>query len=128
MAPRENIRADNFEVELQADLPEVAPELRALRDNCGGDEPGLHIVVGDVLGPYVVGTVGSGDGDRLKAVCAFMERMATSPDERLRNALTVSVLERLGDDREQLEQARLAMGPETLSLSHEIERFWGRET
>lgn len=54
--------------------------------------------------------------------------MATSPDDDLRNALTVSLLENLGDDRQRLEKARLTMGPATLALSHEIERFWGRET
>ena len=54
--------------------------------------------------------------------------MATSPDPSVRNALQVSLLEVLGDDRARLETARRDMGPATLALSHEIERFWGRET
>jgi hypothetical protein len=40
----------------------------------------------------------------------------------------VSLLEVLGDDRARLDRARREIRPATLALSHEIERFWGRET
>jgi hypothetical protein len=79
-----------------------------------------------LLKTHVERAVDSGEPDRLLRACLFMERMATSPDESLRNALQVSVLEELGDDRARLQKARLAMRPATLALSREIERFWGR--
>jgi hypothetical protein len=120
--------ADTFEAALVADLPELASDLRALQDSWGDDKPGLHIVVGDVLAPYVKQSVDASDGARLQNVCDFLERMATSPDEQLVNALAVSLLEGLGDDRDRLMRAREAMGPATLALSHEVERFWGRES
>ena len=122
------LSSESFEAALVAALPEVAPDLRLLADSWGEETPGLHVVVGDVLAPRVVEAAESGDDRRLQSVCGFMERMATSPDERVRNALTVSVLERLGDDRERLDKARVSMGPETLALSQQIERFWGRES
>jgi hypothetical protein len=124
----ETMVAASFEGELLADIPEIAPDLHGLRSWWGEDEPGLHNVVGDVLAPYVERAVDSGERDQLRRSCVFMERMATSPDESLRNALQVSLLEVIGDQRERLEKARRAMGPATLALSHEIERFWGRET
>ena len=53
--------------------------------------------------------------------------MALSPDVRIRYALSDSVLEELGDDRERLVKARLKMGPATLTRSHPVERDRGRE-
>jgi hypothetical protein len=85
-------------------------------------------VVGDVLRPYVERTVDAGDAARVQSVCAFLERMATSPDEGVVNALAVSLLEVLGDHRDRLEPARQSMSPAMLALSREVERFWGRET
>lgn len=128
MEGRANLSSESFEAELLGAFPEVGPDLRALMEFWGEDAPGLHIVVGDVLAPLVVNAAESGDNGRLQSVCVVMERMATSPDERVGNALTVSLLERLGDERERLDTARLAMGPETLALSQQIERFWGRES
>ncbi len=119
---------ETFEEELVAAIPELATDLEALRAWWGDDKPGVHIVVGDVLRKHVERAVDAGARWRIHAAFHFMERMATSPDVGLRNALTVSLLENLGDDRERLEKARLTMGPQTLALSHEIERFWGRET
>jgi hypothetical protein len=54
--------------------------------------------------------VDAGDPVRVQSVRAFLERMATSPDERVVNALAVSLLEVLGDDRDRLERARQSMG------------------
>ena len=119
---------ETLEEELVAAMPELRPDLEALRESWGDDKLGIHVVVGDVLGKHVERAVDAGAWSQLHAACHFMERMATSPDGDLRNALTVSLLEKLGDDRERLGKARLSMGPNTLVLSHEIERFWGRES
>ena len=119
---------ETFEDELVAVMPELIPDLEALRGSWGDDRPGVGIVVSDVLGKHVERAVDAGAWWQIQTACHFMERMATSPDDDLRNALTVDLLENLGDDRERLEKARLTMGPATLALSHEIERAWGRET
>jgi hypothetical protein len=122
----------NFEKDLVAAFPELAGELHALRFEYGPatefDPPGIHTVIALVLVEYVELAVDSGEPDRIQRVCQFMERMATSTELVVRNALQVSLLEVLGDDRARLDKARREMGPATLALSHEIERFWGRET
>jgi hypothetical protein len=119
----------NFQKELIAAFPELAEELQALRYEWGEyAPPGIHTVVAAVLVEHVERAVDSGEPDRIQRVCHFMERMATSPELYVRNAVQVSLLEVLGDDRARLDKARREMGPATLALSHEIERFWGRET
>jgi hypothetical protein len=40
--------------------------------------------------------------------------------------LTVTILERIGDDKEMLKKAHKYMGKETRKASDEIEKFWGR--
>jgi hypothetical protein len=121
----------NFEKDLVA-LPELAGKLRALRYEYGPatefDPPGIHTVIAVVFVEYVELAVDSGEPDRIQRLYRFMERMATSTELVVRNALQVSLLEVLGDDRARLDRARREMGPATLALSHEIERFWGRET
>jgi hypothetical protein len=68
-------------------------------------------LLGDVLAPYVIRAIESGDGGRVQRVSVFMERMATSADNQVRNALTVSLLERLGDDPDRL-HATSGVNPE----------------
>jgi hypothetical protein len=63
----------------------------------------------------------------LKRIFDFFERMALSPDNMVPELLTMETLEYLGDDKTILKKARKLMGRETLKLSHEIEKFWGRE-
>ena len=96
---------ETFEEELVAAMPELAPDLEALRAWWGDDKPGIHIVAADVLGKHVERAVDAGAWWQIHTACHFMERMATSPDDDLRNALQVGLLENLGDDRERLERA-----------------------
>src|SRR5215210_6617607 len=98
-----------FEDELLKTFPGIAADLRALKDYWEPDEPGLYAIVGEVLTPYVERAADSEDPYQLKRACLFMERMATSPDVDLPNALQVGLLEVLGDDRERLERARRVM-------------------
>jgi hypothetical protein len=118
---------ETFEEELLAAMPDRAADLEELRASWNDDEPPMGMVVASVLGKHVARAVDAGAWWDIHTACQFMERMATSPDVDLRNSLTVELLETLGDDRERLEKARRTMGPATLALSHEIERFWGRE-
>jgi hypothetical protein len=57
----------------------------------------------------------------------FLELMAISGDESIKGILTATILEYLGDDKQILKKARSLMGKETLRLSHEVEKSWGRE-
>jgi hypothetical protein len=102
--------AENFEAEFVPAFPEFAADVRGVRGLWGDDEPGLSTIASDELRKTIVDTVDAGAHDELDALCQFMERMALSPDARIRYALSDSVLEELGDDRERLVKARLKWG------------------
>jgi hypothetical protein len=52
--------------------------------------------------------------------------MAVDGNNEVKNVLTVSILEVLGDDRKVLNTSYKYMGKETRKASDEIEKFWGR--
>jgi hypothetical protein len=56
----------------------------------------------------------------------FFERMAADGNNDVKEILTVSILEVLGDDRHVLNIAHKYMGVETRKASDEIEKYWGR--
>jgi hypothetical protein len=61
----------------------------------------------------------------LEKLFDFFERMAKG-DEYVQELLSVTILERLGDNKEILNTAYKYMGKETRKASNEIEKFWGR--
>src|SRR5262249_18718188 len=108
---------------MRAALPELAPDLERLAEEWGEEQPGITIVAATLIS-HVVNAAHADDDARLRELSAFMERMATGSDRRVRNALTGGVLEVVGDDRPALDRARKTMGSQTLALSIEIETFW----
>ena len=126
MPPDAPLTQRNLAAAMRASLPELAAAFVTLIDEWEDDEPGITSVAA-LLIPEVVEAAHESDELRLRALSTFMERMATSSDEDVRNALTVGALEMIGDDRPALERARKTMRPETLALSIAIETFWGRE-
>ena len=52
--------------------------------------------------------------ERAQVFFAYLEEMASSADENVRNLLQVSVLEPLADEKDTRECMQLFMGPETL--------------
>jgi hypothetical protein len=114
-------------------LVRAAPELEAAvegeLDLWKPERPGVHIVFGDILTPYILRLLQDGDaGRRLIDIFKFLELLAADPDKQIQEVVQMSVCERLGDDQEVLRKARSYMGPATLQLSREIERFLGRES
>jgi hypothetical protein len=117
---------ENAGEELVAAVPELRSGYEGTLFWWGGEEPGLHLLFGEVVNPYLMRELKTRDsGDDLKRIFDFLERMATTDDE-LANVVAVTVCERLGDEQEVLARARRLMGPDTLILSEEVERFWGR--
>jgi hypothetical protein len=97
--------------------------------NDDNEEPMLHIFFGDILNPFLTdkALIKMDDLRLLKRIFGFMEIMAKSEDEDVKGVLTATILERLGDDKKILKNARSLMGGETLKLSHAVEKGWGRE-
>jgi hypothetical protein len=66
------------------------------------------------------------DLPRIKELFNFLELMAIQGDNEVKNLLSVTILERLGDSKEILDKAYKYMGPETRRASIEIEKYWGK--
>jgi len=91
-------------------------------------EPLVHIFAGDIFNPYLIEQLSVGQNeDLLNRIFEFLELMAISEDTFVKEVLTDTILERLGDDKQILEKARAFMRSNTLRMSHEVERFLGRE-
>jgi len=113
-------------------LLEVVPELRDQYESelewWGEEQPGAHIIYGNLLNPYLITLLDSGDQERiLVSIFAFLEELASHEDPRVQEVVAVTVCEHLGDDLKNIEKARKYMGSKTLSLSNEIDNFWGRK-
>ena len=112
-------------------LIEAVPELRSHYESWYeemGEDFGPHVVYGDVLNPYLLTLLKSeGHEHELQRIFSFLERLASSDNARIREVVEVTVCERLGDHTELLAKARKYMGAATLRISHEIEKYLGRE-
>jgi hypothetical protein len=110
------------------------PEIRDLAQQKpywqGNDEhdPLVHVFFGDVLNRFLIEQLSlMKNVGLLQRIFEFMESMAVSEDKSVRDLLSTGMLEVLGDDKHILERARTLMGSNTLRMSHEIEKSWGRE-
>lgn len=121
---------------LEEALMEATPELTEgyleLKEEWGDEEPGPHIVFGDVLNPVLLRLLEAGDGtdkteSMLRRIFALLERMARNDDLKVQEVASTTVLDRLGGDAEALGAARHYMGDATKRLSEEVERFWNGE-
>lgn len=109
-------------------LGEHFPQLRDAIADLDGE--GVHVVFGFVVNQgFLNPTLDEQDlpNAQTREMFAFIEEMSTSEDAAVRNVVQVTICESLGDSPQRLRRARKLMGPATLALSHEAERFLGRE-
>ena len=111
-------------------LMEVAPELREEyereRQSWDTEEPGAHIIYGDLLTPYIITLLESGSrAEDLRRLFDFLEELAGHPDVHVQEVVAFSVVERLTDNAHWLDRAYEYMGPKTLQIVREVKRFWG---
>jgi hypothetical protein len=122
----ENISYSTMNRKLLGRFPVLAPAYDRLRSIYDEEEPGQHIVYGDVLTPHLISVLEGRQSDlSLPEVFELLEALANNSDLEVQNVVAVSVIERLNDKREWREKARSFMGPTTLRVSHEMERAWG---
>lgn len=115
-----NGQAARFE-DLNELLAERVPELREDIDaeyrSWEGEAPGQHVIYGDFLAQYLIKLLKAGaDNQRVQEIFAFLEELATNPDEHVQEVVAVTVLEDLAEDKAILAKARKFMGPATLAL------------
>ncbi|KQL34415.1 hypothetical protein [Psychrobacillus sp. FJAT-21963] len=66
------------------------------------------------------------DIPKIKNLFDYLELMATSGDDDVKDLLSVTILAQLGDSKMLLKNAYKYMGSQTRKASNEIEMFWGR--
>jgi len=90
------------------------------------ERPGPHVIYGNLLNPYLDRLLQTGDHASLRHVFEFLERLAQSKDTRVQDLVAVTVCEHLVNEMKQLGKAKTFMGPATLKLCADIEKFWGK--
>lgn len=108
------------------------PELQGnfnkeIKENLIEKTDGIYTVWGLGVMPCIMDILEDCDLNHpmLVKIFAFFEEMANS-DEKVRELLIYSILEKLGDEKEILQKSNNFMGSETYRLSYEVERFLGR--
>lgn len=83
-----------------------------------------HVFFGD-CNDFFIKFLEKEETEKLKNLFEFFERMATKGDDYVKELLSVTILERLGEDKKNLNTAYRYMGKETRKASDEMEKFWG---
>jgi len=93
----------------------------------GGEDPGPHVVFGDVFNPWLEECLSKPEAETdLGIAFQFLEDMALDPDPRVQEVVQMTVLEDLLASPDLLKRARALMGPAARELSRQIEGFWDR--
>jgi len=117
----------NIVVKLLYSIPEIREEYELEFEWWDGEFPGLHNIFGDVFNPFLIRLIKNNNNlNLLKRTFEFLENMAISNDDNVKNVLSVTVLENLGDDKKILNKSFEYMGANTKKLSLEIEESLGR--
>jgi hypothetical protein len=102
-------------------LIEAVPEIREAYEKelawWKGEKPGQFIIYEDIFKPYLISLLFSADEpERLRAIFEFLETLAASPDQDVRNLLYVAICEVLVAEDALLSAARQYAGPATLDM------------
>jgi hypothetical protein len=109
-------------------FPELNIESMKEVESWGDEEIPVHVFFGNILIPFLEQSLVTMDKpELLQRIFIFLEKMALSDDKKVREVLSDSILEVLGDDDQQLKNARGFMKERTLEMSHNIEKALGRE-
>ena len=102
-----NINKDNIIEKLLENLHELKIEYKKELEWWNGHIPGLHIIFGNIFNPYLINLLRSNENDnKLIIIFNFLEELANSNDPEIKNVLTVTILEQLGDDPKILQTAQ----------------------
>ena len=113
--------------ELGRRIPALRDEVERQLVAAGGEDPGPHVVFGDVFVPWLEGLLSKLETDsELALAFQLLEEMAQDPDPRVQEVVQMTVCEDLLASPELLVRARALMRPATRELSRQIEGFWER--
>ena len=107
-------------------LPALQPGYQELRRLWNGEEPGPHVVYGDVLVPYLIDKLlHEPECAGIASAFELLEELLLTEDSDVRDVVGASVLEGLNGVPEARARARPHMGSRTRRLAAEIEDAWG---
>jgi hypothetical protein len=109
------MKAENMNQLLLRRFPGLLPEYLEAKKLWGGEEPGPHVVYGDVFVGALRNVLDGGSSGELEPFMAFLEDLSSSADSAVLDVVVTSVLEALLDEpkRASLESA---MGERTRRL------------
>jgi hypothetical protein len=127
----DDIKLSNLGDKLVEVVPEIQPQYLAELEWWGEEKPGVHILFGDILNPYLISLIKldsqESQQETLIRIFDFLEGLANNENEQIQEVVALTVCERLGDEPEILLKARQYMGKKTRQMSCQVEIFWGRE-
>lgn len=88
----------------------------------------IHVFFGDTINERLIEVLEKDkeNNKEIEKIFKFLEKMALDGDLDVKEVLIVTILERLGDDKNLLKKSYKYMGKNTKIASDDIERFWGR--
>ena len=106
------------------EFPELNDGYRQEMEGWGNDDPGPHIIYGNILNPYIISLLKSdGNDEKLKNIFNFIETLAGAGDTHVQEVVAFTICEDLMDDRDLFSKASIYMGKTTLRFCNEIEQF-----
>lgn len=135
MSDSNNMQYEMVIVVLLQRFPKLLPIYERLVDRYKNinEIPGAHVVYGDLFFNYLIGVLRCEgvESKELKNVVRFIEELAASEDQEVKNLVEVSILERLVDEK--TDAIIPFLGPHCAKLVQSIserlqldERTWGR--
>lgn len=121
----ENLSKETIVDKMLETIPEVLPMFK--EESEWWDEVLPHVVFGDVLNPYVIQLLRTNkETSIIKRIFDFYESMASCDDLYVKQILTTTVLEGLGDEKAIINQAREYMGTQSIECLKEVNKAIGR--
>lgn len=110
---------------LVEDIPEVEFEYKELCEGWHDEPPGLHIVYGDVLTPYIIRLLESGNNSEgLRRVFNLVEAMCGDENVGVQEVAVVTVLEGLEWNPEWRRLMMPYLGPLSKEAIEYLAEFW----
>ena len=127
-SPKGGLRYGDLGTKLIEEIPELEGAYRELLDWWGEETPGPHIIYGDVLTPYIIRALESGDEPTaITKAFELLETLIAHEDVHVQEVAVVTVLERLQDNEEWVRLMRPHLGPLAKQAIRDLAQFWRGE-